>query len=196
MPTESELPRGIRQFALLNALEVESGRDFNVHVERLIDSARKLVGGESRVPTGQTVDSVPRAATGTEAKHEAWNAPGAFLACLLVAAFLLVLAHYLIVVRFDLSPFLLRVAAVAVPLAAGFIFFGGNRGGWALALFLAISISLIAVLCMLTVVSLVDGTPIIPATIVDWQEALEYLVTIALAALAGSALARFWLSRQ
>ena len=199
MPTERELPRGLKQFSLLNALEVASGRDFNVHVERLVSSAKELVGSDIRIPTGEAISASQvaaergsRAATGAVVKRDTMNALGTFFACLLVAIFLLVLSHYLIVVRFDLSPLLLRVITIVVPLSAGFVFFSQNGRGWAPALLLAVFMGLIAVLCMLTTVNLVDGAPIIPTTTVDWQEALEYFVTIALAALAGNALARLY----
>jgi len=197
MPTESELPQGLRRFALLNALQVDSGRDFNVHVERLISAAQEFVGDNKQKTDGEPatarqLPTLPRQNAGTtEVKRARGNALRAFTSCLFVAVFILVLAHYLIVIRFDLSPLLLRATTVVVPLAAGYLFCRQNQEGWAPALLFAISMGLIAVLCMLTTVSLIDRTPIIPATVVDWQEALEYFVTIALAAIAGNALARF-----
>jgi hypothetical protein len=47
MPDPAELPDTIRDFAYRNALEVESGRDFNIHVERLIRAVEQIVGGKA-----------------------------------------------------------------------------------------------------------------------------------------------------
>jgi len=49
MPDAGDLPEGIRDFAYRNAIEVESGRDFNVHIERLIRAMEQILGIKAKV---------------------------------------------------------------------------------------------------------------------------------------------------
>lgn len=50
MPEPSELPESIRDFAYLNAAEVESGRDFDVHVDRVIKAIEQILGPKVGAP--------------------------------------------------------------------------------------------------------------------------------------------------
>jgi hypothetical protein len=53
MPDAADLPDGIKDFAYRNALEVESGRDFNMHIERLIRAMEQILGVKAKVtPAG------------------------------------------------------------------------------------------------------------------------------------------------
>ncbi|HSH63642.1 MAG TPA: hypothetical protein VK984_05970, partial [Methyloceanibacter sp.] len=47
MPEPSELPESIREFAYRNAAEVESGRDFDIHVDRLIKAVEQILGSKA-----------------------------------------------------------------------------------------------------------------------------------------------------
>jgi len=47
MPDPEDLPESIKNFAYLNAVDVESGRDFKVHVERLIGAIAQILGIKS-----------------------------------------------------------------------------------------------------------------------------------------------------
>ncbi|MET0842114.1 MAG: toll/interleukin-1 receptor domain-containing protein [Methyloceanibacter sp.] len=47
MPEPSELPESIREFAYRNAAEVESGRDFDIHVDRLIKAVEQILGAKA-----------------------------------------------------------------------------------------------------------------------------------------------------
>lgn len=49
MPDAADLPEGLRDFAYRNAIEVESGRDFNIHVERLIRAMEQILGIKAKV---------------------------------------------------------------------------------------------------------------------------------------------------
>jgi TIR domain len=46
MPDPEQLPDGIKEFAFLNELEIESGRDFKVHIQRLFGAVAQLLGGK------------------------------------------------------------------------------------------------------------------------------------------------------
>jgi TIR domain len=50
MPDPAELPETIRDLSYRNALEVESGRDFNVHIDRLIRAIEHALGIKAKVP--------------------------------------------------------------------------------------------------------------------------------------------------
>jgi hypothetical protein len=50
MPDAADLPEGIREFAYRNAIEVESGRDFNVHIDRLIRAMEQILGIKAKMP--------------------------------------------------------------------------------------------------------------------------------------------------
>lgn len=53
MPDPADLPEAIRDFAYRNALEVESGRDFNMHIERLVRAIEQILGVKGKVPAAQ-----------------------------------------------------------------------------------------------------------------------------------------------
>ncbi|HMK41106.1 MAG TPA: toll/interleukin-1 receptor domain-containing protein [Methyloceanibacter sp.] len=46
MPDPEQLPDSIKEFAFLNALEIESGRDFKVHIQRLFGAVAQFLGGK------------------------------------------------------------------------------------------------------------------------------------------------------
>ena len=53
MPDPADLPEASRDFAYRNAIEVESGRDFNMHIERLIRAMEQILGIKAKVaPAG------------------------------------------------------------------------------------------------------------------------------------------------
>jgi hypothetical protein len=116
-----------------------------------------------------------------------WGYRGAVL--VLPAVLLLLAAHYIIIVRFDLNPLYLRLVSTVVPLPFGFVlrffFHNGLRG----AAVLGVVTGILAVMGMLTVIGIIDGVPIIPDTARDWRETVEYMVSIALAGVTGSILA-------
>jgi hypothetical protein len=59
MPDPAELPETIRDLAYRNALEVESGRDFNVHIDRLIRAIEQALGIKAKVPQEAAAAATP-----------------------------------------------------------------------------------------------------------------------------------------
>jgi hypothetical protein len=55
MPEPEQLPDSIKDFAYRNATGVESGRDFDVHIERLIRAVEQILGPKAarRTPLGR-----------------------------------------------------------------------------------------------------------------------------------------------
>jgi hypothetical protein len=71
MPEPSELPESIREFAYRNAAEVESGRDFDIHVDRLIKAVEQILAPRRtrvrRRPVAQLPDFAGPVAPSTSA---------------------------------------------------------------------------------------------------------------------------------
>jgi hypothetical protein len=105
------------------------------------------------------------------------------------AVLLLLIAHYLITVHFNLSPLYLRLASFAIPLPFGMIAFFLSRIGVRGAFGLGALIGFVSVSGMLTVIGIIDKVPIIPPTLLEWRESFEYGLSIALAFLTGNILA-------
>jgi hypothetical protein len=177
MPAEEDLPPNIGRFAYLNAMRVDSGADFSVHIERLIAVIDASLG------------RVSAAAPNQKAVAPATTRLAALLPCFAATVIALLLAHYLIEMKLDLNPLYVSIAAVAFPAACGFLVFRIGLGAGAATL-LGLAVSLVAVVGMLTIVGLVDKRQILPSNIVEWQEALELVVTITLATTVGNLLAR------
>jgi hypothetical protein len=142
-----------------------------------------VVGGRNSYLPIQRVAQVP-AGSGVLS----W--PSYWLAFFVVPIVLLLLAHYLITLTFDLNATVLRLATLTIPLAFGFFLYRQVGHGPLVALLLSAGIGAVSVVGMLSSVALIDGVPIVPSVRRDWQEAIEYLAGIALAAVAGNLLAR------
>jgi hypothetical protein len=199
MPAPEELPNTIRAFAYRNALRVDSGVDFHFHMERLIASVDQVLGIERNGKSAEkpAEDGKPQLAL---AKPPTAPARPIFspakmrlsrlLPYFLVTVVLLLLAHYLIVMKLDLDPIYLRLATIIVPGGCGFLLFRNMRLGVGPAAALGLAVAIVAVAGMTTIVGLVDGHSILPSGTAEWQEAFEYAATMTLAAVAGSLLAR------
>jgi hypothetical protein len=95
MPDPAELPESMRDFAYRNALEVESGRDFNVHIDRLIRAIEQSLGIKAKMPRGKVsplLEPVPPAKKGW-AKPLALGVAGLIIAAGLGTAVWYWLAH-------------------------------------------------------------------------------------------------------
>jgi hypothetical protein len=105
------------------------------------------------------------------------------------AVLLLLIAHYLITVHFNLSPIYLRLASFAIPLPIGMAAYVVSKIGVRGAFGLGALIGFVSVSGMLTVVGIIDNVPIVPPTFLEWRESFEYGLSIALAFLTGDILA-------
>ncbi len=120
--------------------------------------------------------------------------PGRFLlvnatAFVVLPSILLVAAHFLVTVSFDISPIYLRIASVLIPLPFGFMAAITKNVGFRGAMTLGIATAALSISCMLAVTACVDGVDIVPSNSREWREALEYGSSIALAFGAGNLLA-------
>ena len=106
----------------------------------------------------------------------------------LLPSLLLLVAHYLVTVTFNVSPLYLRIASFIIPLSFGMAAFAFSRIGVRGAFGLGLLTAAVSVTGMLAVVAYLDGVPMIPANLREWRETLEYGLSIALAFLTGNIL--------
>lgn len=101
---------------------------------------------------------------------------------------LLVIAHILVTISFNLSPIPLRIASIAIPLLFGLMAYPLHRVSALSAFVLAGATASFSILAMLTVTGLHDGVPILPEVWVEWREVFEYGASILLAFVSGNIL--------
>jgi len=117
--------------------------------------------------------------------------PRYVLVYLLLPILLLLAAHYLIVIRFDLRELVLRLVSIALSLPFGFGLYWRHRASPAVLTITAAIVGIVAVAGMLAAMNLIDvSVPIIPRDRKEWQEAIEQALSIGLALSAGYMLAR------
>lgn len=104
------------------------------------------------------------------------------------AVLLLLVAHYLITIQFNLSLLYLRLASFAIPLPFGMAAHVMSKIAYRSAFGLGALVAFLSVSGMLTVIGIIDDVPIIPSTFREWREAFEYGLSIALAFLTGNIL--------
>jgi hypothetical protein len=104
---------------------------------------------------------------------------------LFVPLMLLLLAHALITIVYDVNMIYLRLVSMAIPLPFAFFLFKGHHHKifpWFMGvIFLAIS----SVIGMSWVTSLVDGSSVWPRSTFEWREVLEYAASISFSFLTG-----------
>ena len=105
------------------------------------------------------------------------------------AVLLLLIAHYLITVQFNVAQLYLRLASFAIPLPFGMAAYVVSKIGFRSAFGLGALIGLVSVSGMLIVIGIIDNVPIIPPTFLEWRESFEYGLSIALAFVTGYILA-------
>lgn len=101
---------------------------------------------------------------------------------------LLVIAHILVTITFNLSPIPLRIASIAIPLLFGVMAYPLHRVSALSAFLLALATASLSIQAMLTVTGLHDHVPILPEGWVEWREVFEYGASILLAFVSGNLL--------
>jgi len=107
---------------------------------------------------------------------------------LLIPSLLLVVAHVLVTITFNLSPLPLRLASIVIPLLFGFAAYPLHRVSMTAALLLALLTAAVSIQLMLTVTGIHDRVPILPEVSVEWREVFEYGASIMLAFVSGNIL--------
>jgi len=105
-----------------------------------------------------------------------------------IPVILLVIAHVLVTIVFNVPPLFLRLASVIIPVPFGFLAFVVSRLELRGAFALGVSTATIAVALMLVITGLNDAVPIIPASRGEWREVTEYVASVCLAFVTGNIL--------
>ena len=105
---------------------------------------------------------------------------------------LLMLAHYLIVIVYDLRLIVLRLASIAIPLAIAVCFTARRRIVLRHEIVIAVAIAIAAVLGMSYVTSIVEKTSWLPENAREWHETLEYIASIGFAYITGVLVSSAW----
>lgn len=113
--------------------------------------------------------------------HVLWDV-GQFIFMPLV---LLLLAHALITVVYDINMLYLRIASVLLPMPFGFYLFKVKQRsvfGWFIA---TAALAAASVIGMSAITGWVDQTPVMPQSLLEWREFIEYAASITFSFLTG-----------
>jgi len=187
MPASTDLPESLRDFVFLNAPEISSGRDFHSHMDRVIETIERAFPGGSRTrgSLATSINARPRHAA-VPRNNEALTAPTGKtvwvypMGYLGLPVLILLIVHHLIVNSFNLDSGYLRAASFVVPSCFGFLLSWRERTSFRAAVLLGAVVGIVAVTGMTVSESLNSGDPILPSTIYEWRENIEYAVTIGL----------------
>jgi len=190
MPQSTDLPSSFGNFAFLNAAEVESGRDFRNHMDRLIGAIdRTTAVGAFAAAHRSTSGEMPAAVSDTEqSNRKHWVID--ILRYFAVPLVLLLVAHHVIVNALNLNTEYLQITSAVVPFVFGYVFFWVSGRGVGPAFAFAIALGIIAVTGMTVSQSLNSGDPIMPQTRFEWWDNTNFAGIIALSFIAGHVLAR------
>lgn len=103
---------------------------------------------------------------------------------------MLLLAHGLIVVVFDLNTLYLRIVSLLIPLPFGYLWLRQRPDALARGALAAFLMAALAVLGMSGVVAWVDGVPWLPQGRGEWREFAEYAASVGFSYLTGMLLGR------
>jgi hypothetical protein len=197
MPGPEVLPRNIKELAFRNALHVDSSEDFHIHVERLITAIDHMLGFESKSNSAVTLRDRLIHPTISPKENDQKSVDissrnvrffGLLPHFLMIVGMLLV-AHYLIIMKLNLNPIYLRLTVITISGAYGFLLPRSRWVGIGATILVGLSAGIISVAGMTTIVGMIDGHSVLPSGTAEWQEAFEYIATITLSIVAGSAIA-------
>jgi len=99
-------------------------------------------------------------------------------AALALTFIILVAAHFLIIVHFDLPLIYLRIVSIVVPVVFGFLYRNPSGGSLFVDFAVGMVLAIISILTMSAIVSQVDDVPLLPADAQGWREYAEYGLSI------------------
>ena len=91
----------------------------------------------------------------------------------------LVLAHFIIIVQFDLSLLYLRLVSIVLPMLFGFLYEQHARRYLPIASGVGVGVAVISIITMSAVIAKLDNVPILPHDAAGWREFVEYSASIA-----------------
>jgi hypothetical protein len=190
MPQSSDLPTEFGNFAFLNALEMTSGRDFRVHMHRLIDAIDLTLGVDRSSELPHLKSSKTRVFVADAKESTQRTCRLDVLKYFAIPLVLLLVAHHFIVNALGLNNKYLWLVSAVVPLVFGFAFNWLSGRGAGAATAVAFALGAIGVAGMTVSESLNSGDPLMPQTRFEWIDNIQFAGTIALSFVAGNVLAR------
>ncbi len=142
-------------------------------LESEIASAPLLETRAAPLPAAKIVE---HAAVGRIVKSLPGLSPLSAVALCIIA---LVVAHFFIVVQYDLRLAFLRIALFALPLLFGLLFREDGERHLLWDVVAGLGIAVLSTLAMLVIVSKIDGVPILPDGAQEWRELGYYVASIA-----------------
>jgi hypothetical protein len=141
----------------------------------------------------QRTDQLRRDLDRVKARLERHSNPARYFLTLLllyvlIPSVLLVIAHVVVTIVFDLSQLPLRLASVIIPVLFGFAASPLHKIRLPGAIALGLATAILSVTAMLIVTGLHDHVPILPGPWVEWREVIEYGSSIFLALVSGNIL--------
>jgi hypothetical protein len=100
-------------------------------------------------------------------------------AALALTFIILVAAHFLIIVHFDLPLIYLRLVSIIVPVVFGFLYRNPLGGSLAADFAAGVVLAIVSILAMSAIVAREDDVPILPTDARGWREFAEYGASIA-----------------
>lgn len=171
-------------------------RDFFIILpllKTLNDMGRRIEALESEVANPPLLANPPAAAVVVEkvsagaADEPDQKLPGLSpLAATTLGIVVLVVAHFLIVVQFDLQLRYLRLALFLLPVAFGLTFHTAGKHEVLWDITAAVAVAVLSTLAMLVVVSKIDHVPIMPDDTQEWRELGYYVASIGFGFFAGA----------
>jgi uncharacterized integral membrane protein len=95
-----------------------------------------------------------------------------------------------IVVKLDLNPVVLQALTLAIAFGAGFLLCRQGRRSLGAVFVLGAVIAIVSVSGLLTIVAMIEQRSIVPSSLFEWQEAVEYIAGLLLATFVGGLVAR------
>jgi hypothetical protein len=166
-------------------------------MKRIEDLTEQLhsVGGVAAATREQSITHAPAGGGAPTANERVSVIAGAVerhipalspLATALLALGSLLIAHFIIVIHYDLSLIWLHIASLVLPFAFGFLYRQNTTEFLSSDLVAGILVAAIAIFAMSAVVAEVDKVPVLPTDRQGWLEYLQYGASIALAFFAGA----------
>lgn len=110
---------------------------------------------------------------------------GQILQFLIIPLSVLLIGHALITVVYDLPLIYLRLLSMVVPLPFAYVLFSRRQRPIVPWFFGTAVLAAFAVIGMSSITGLVDGTPVLPQSTVEWKEFIEYSASISFSFLTG-----------
>jgi hypothetical protein len=164
-------------------------------LEAEVAALKEIVRNAAGLPAGAEAAPAEPGTTQFAPSEYPRHSPKGIVTVIAAAVGLLLLAHWLIVVVYDLRTVTLLLASIAIPFGIAILFTRWRRISLKCEIAIALIVGLVAVFGMSYVTSVVEETSFLPANAREWRETLEYVASITFAYLTGVLVSSAWQAR-